>query len=141
MTKAYFDCVNDNGGINGRPIQYIDEDEQIDPQQIAGLAKKLVEQDGVLGFVGNTSLIDCSVNGTYYAEQGLLPDHRRRRPGLLREPELLGRQHGPVLLEPRRRAGRAAGRGEGHDRRRLAQPAGLRRHQQRRRRLRQGRTA
>jgi branched-chain amino acid transport system substrate-binding protein len=20
--KAYFDCVNDNGGINGRPIQY-----------------------------------------------------------------------------------------------------------------------
>ena len=22
MAKAYFDCVNDNGGINGRPIQY-----------------------------------------------------------------------------------------------------------------------
>jgi branched-chain amino acid transport system substrate-binding protein len=21
--KAYFDCVNDNGGINGRPIKYI----------------------------------------------------------------------------------------------------------------------
>ena len=36
MTKAYFDCVNDNGGINGRPIEYIAEDEQIDPQQIAG---------------------------------------------------------------------------------------------------------
>ena len=31
MTKAYFDCVNDNGGINGRPIQYIEEDEHIDP--------------------------------------------------------------------------------------------------------------
>jgi hypothetical protein len=62
MTKAYFDCVNDNGGINGRPIQYTAETEQIDPQQIAALATKLVEQDKVLGLVGNTSIIDCSVN-------------------------------------------------------------------------------
>ena len=23
MTAAYFECVNDNGGIDGRPIQYI----------------------------------------------------------------------------------------------------------------------
>jgi branched-chain amino acid transport system substrate-binding protein len=71
MTKAYFDCVNDNGGINGRPIQYTAETEQIDPQQIAALATKLVEQDKVLGLVGNTSIIDCSVNKDYYAKQGL----------------------------------------------------------------------
>jgi branched-chain amino acid transport system substrate-binding protein len=71
MTKAYFDCVNDNGGINGRPIQYTAETETIDPQKIAALAKKLVEQDGVLGLVGNTSIIDCSVNKDYYASQGL----------------------------------------------------------------------
>jgi branched-chain amino acid transport system substrate-binding protein len=43
----------------------------------------------------STSLIECSVNGDYYAEQRLPPDHRRRRPGLLHQPELLGRQHGP----------------------------------------------
>ena len=73
MAKAYFDCVNDNGGINGRPIQYIEEDEHIDPAEIAGLAKKLAEQDGVLGFVGNTSIIDCSVNGKYYADNGFSP--------------------------------------------------------------------
>jgi branched-chain amino acid transport system substrate-binding protein len=73
MAKAYFDCVNDNGGINGRPIQYIEEDEHIDPAEIAGLAKKLAEQDGVLGFVGNTSIIDCSVNGKYYADNGFFP--------------------------------------------------------------------
>ena len=70
MAKAYFDCVNDNGGINGRPIQYIAETEQVDPQQIAALATKLVEQDKVLGLVGNTSIIDCSVNKDYYAKQG-----------------------------------------------------------------------
>ncbi len=73
MAKAYFDCVNDNGGINGRPIQYIEEDEHVDPAEIAGLAKKLAEQDGVLGFVGNTSIIDCSVNGKYYADNGFFP--------------------------------------------------------------------
>ena len=70
LTGAYFACVNDNGGINGRPIEYIAEEEQVDPQQIASLAVKLVEQDQVLGIVGSTSLIECSVNRDYYAEQG-----------------------------------------------------------------------
>jgi branched-chain amino acid transport system substrate-binding protein len=73
MVKAYFDCVNDNGGIKGRPIQYIAEEEQIDPQQIAGLATKLIETDQVVGLVGNTSIIDCSVNKDYYAKQGFYP--------------------------------------------------------------------
>ncbi len=71
LTKAYFDCVNDNGGINGRPIDYITYEEQTDPQQIAGFAKKLVEQDKVLGIVGSTSLIECSVNKDYYAQQNM----------------------------------------------------------------------
>ena len=70
MTGAYFECVNDNGGIDGRPIEYIAEEEQVDPQQISSLATKLVEQDQVLGIVGSTSLIECSVNRDYYAEQG-----------------------------------------------------------------------
>ena len=69
MARAYFDCVNDNGGIGGRPIEYIVEEEQVDPQQIASLATKLIEQDQVLGIVGSTSLIECSVNRDYYAEQ------------------------------------------------------------------------
>jgi len=70
MTKAYFDCVNDNGGINGRPIQYVAEEEHVDPQEMAAKATKLIEQDKVLGIVGSTSVIDCSVNKDYYAKQG-----------------------------------------------------------------------
>jgi branched-chain amino acid transport system substrate-binding protein len=70
MTKAYFDCVNDNGGINGRPIQYVAEEEHVDPQEIAAKATKLIEQDKVVGLVGSTSIIDCSVNKDYYAKQG-----------------------------------------------------------------------
>jgi branched-chain amino acid transport system substrate-binding protein len=70
MAKAFFDCVNDNGGINGRPIQYLIETEQTDPGQVASLAKKLIESDKVLGIVGNTSIIECAVNHSYYEQQG-----------------------------------------------------------------------
>jgi branched-chain amino acid transport system substrate-binding protein len=68
--KAYFDCVNDNGGINGRPVQLILETEQTDPGQAASLAKKLIETDKVVGIVGNTSIIECAVNHKYYEAKG-----------------------------------------------------------------------
>lgn len=70
MAKAFFDCVNDNGGIKGRPIQYSIETEQTDPGQIASLAKKLIETEKVVGIVGNISLIECAVNHAYYEKQG-----------------------------------------------------------------------
>ena len=63
--KAYFQCVNDNGGINGRPIEYVFKTEQTDPGQIAGIAKNLVENQKVLGIVGNISIIECTVNHKY----------------------------------------------------------------------------
>ena len=45
-------------------------EEQTNPQQVASLAAKLIENDKVLGIVGNTSLIDCAVNQEYYGKQG-----------------------------------------------------------------------
>src|SRR5690242_12209558 len=35
MAKAYFDCVNANGGINGHPIKLYIETEQTNPAQVA----------------------------------------------------------------------------------------------------------
>jgi branched-chain amino acid transport system substrate-binding protein len=70
MAEAYFKCVNDNGGINGRPIEYVIETEQTDPGQATSQARKLVETEKVLGIVGNTSIIECSVNHEYYEQQG-----------------------------------------------------------------------
>jgi branched-chain amino acid transport system substrate-binding protein len=70
MSKAFYDCVNDNGGINGRPIEYIIEPEQTDPGQVASLAKKLIESDKVVGMFGGFSLIDCAVNHKYYESKG-----------------------------------------------------------------------
>jgi branched-chain amino acid transport system substrate-binding protein len=68
--KAYFDCVNDNGGIKGHPIQYVIETEQTDPGQNASLARKLVESEKVVGIVGGLSLIECAVNHKYCEQKG-----------------------------------------------------------------------
>jgi branched-chain amino acid transport system substrate-binding protein len=68
--KAYFDCVNDNGGINGKPIEYLPQPEQTDPAQIASLAKKLAESEQVVAIVGNISLIECAVNHKYWESKG-----------------------------------------------------------------------
>jgi len=70
MANAYFTCVNDNGGINGHPIKYYIEQEQTNPAQIAGDAKQLVQTDHVVGIVGNTSIIECSIDHSYWQKLG-----------------------------------------------------------------------
>jgi branched-chain amino acid transport system substrate-binding protein len=70
MMEAYFNCVNDNGGINGRPIQMIWENDNGSPEDAAAAARKLVEEEEVVAMVGGFSVLDCPVNAGYYAEQG-----------------------------------------------------------------------
>jgi branched-chain amino acid transport system substrate-binding protein len=70
MAQAYFTCVNANGGINGHPIKYYIETEQTNPAQVSADAKKLVQTDKVVGIVGNTSIIECSVDSSYWQHLG-----------------------------------------------------------------------
>ena len=70
MANAYFACVNANGGINGHPIKLYIETEQTNPAQIAADAKQLVQTDHVVGIIGNTSIIECSVDSSYWAKLG-----------------------------------------------------------------------
>ena len=70
MASAYFTCVNANGGINGHPIKYYIETEQTNPAQVAADANKLVQTDHVVGIVGNTSIIECSVDHSYWEKLG-----------------------------------------------------------------------
>ena len=72
VAKAYFDCVNDNGGINGRPISYTLYNEQLNPAQEASLARKLIGSDKVVGIVGNTSFAECGTNAKYYTSKGFV---------------------------------------------------------------------
>jgi branched-chain amino acid transport system substrate-binding protein len=70
MAAAYFDCVNANGGINGHPIKLYVKTEQTNPAQIAALAKQLVQTDHVVGIVGNTSILECTINHSYWEKLG-----------------------------------------------------------------------
>jgi branched-chain amino acid transport system substrate-binding protein len=70
MAAAYFACVNANGGIKGHPIKYYIETEQTNPAQIAAEAKQLVTTDHVVGIVGNTSIIECSIDSSYWQSLG-----------------------------------------------------------------------
>jgi branched-chain amino acid transport system substrate-binding protein len=71
MTGAYFACVNANGGINGHPIKFFPVTEQTNPSQIAAFAKQLVTSDHVVGMMGNSSIIECSVDAAYWKSVGI----------------------------------------------------------------------
>jgi branched-chain amino acid transport system substrate-binding protein len=70
--RAYFDCVNANGGIHGRPITYHDEDDQSQLDVAAQAAKKLVEDEGAYVMIGSTSFIECIPNANYYLKNNIL---------------------------------------------------------------------
>jgi branched-chain amino acid transport system substrate-binding protein len=68
---AYFNCVNDNGGINGHPIQLSVETDQTNPAQVAAAASKLIGTDHVVGIVGVTDLLECTIDHAYWQKLGV----------------------------------------------------------------------
>ena len=51
--KAYFDYVNDHGGVNGRKIDFKIVDDAYDPSKTVPLTQQLVEQDKVFAVYGS----------------------------------------------------------------------------------------
>src|SRR5947208_8686310 len=51
--KAYYDYVNDHGGVNGRKIDFTILDDSYDPSKTVPLAQQLVEQAKVFAVVGS----------------------------------------------------------------------------------------
>jgi len=57
--KAYLEHVNSKGGINGKPVRVVVQDNQAEPSKAAADAKKLLSQDKVI------LLINTSLSSTY----------------------------------------------------------------------------
>lgn len=70
--KAYFDCLNANGGIKGRPVKYLVEDDQWNPEIAAQLAAKLVNDEKAVLMVGSSSFVECGANADFYKKSGIL---------------------------------------------------------------------
>lgn len=69
--KAVFDKFNEEGGLNGRPIQYEVLDDKSDPAAATGAARDAVGK-GAVALVGSASLLDCEVNSKYYVQEGIV---------------------------------------------------------------------
>ena len=50
--KAYFDYVNDNGGVYGRQIEYLVEDDGYNPSNTSKVTDQLVLEDEIFAMVG-----------------------------------------------------------------------------------------
>ncbi len=49
--SAYFQWLNDEGGIHGRKIKWIAENDSYNPQQAVAVVRKLVDREGILAIV------------------------------------------------------------------------------------------
>jgi hypothetical protein len=70
--RAYFNCVNENGGINGRPIEYLVEDDQWNPEVAGQVATKLVKDKKVVALVSSGSFVEMGVNAKLYEDEGVM---------------------------------------------------------------------
>ncbi|BDI22528.1 ABC transporter substrate-binding protein [Herbiconiux sp. L3-i23] len=70
--QAVFDQVNDEGGINGRMIEYFSEDDGADPAKASQSARRLVDEEGVVAMVGGASLVECSANAAFYEQRDVV---------------------------------------------------------------------
>lgn len=70
--RAVFDRVNAEGGINGRLIEYVSEDDGADPAQAGQAARRLVDEEGVVALVGSASLVECAANASFYQRSSVV---------------------------------------------------------------------
>ncbi|MFL5860650.1 MAG: ABC transporter substrate-binding protein, partial [Solirubrobacteraceae bacterium] len=71
MINAYFQCVNDNGGVNGHPLKLFVQLDQTQPAQIAAAAKKLISSDHVVAIDGVFDLLECTIDQGYWKQLGI----------------------------------------------------------------------
>ncbi|HEU0222031.1 MAG TPA: ABC transporter substrate-binding protein, partial [Paracoccaceae bacterium] len=71
--QSYFDHVNEQGGVNGRKINWIVEDSAYNPQQTAAIARKLVTRDEVLAVVAPHGTPNTAATFPYVIDQEQVP--------------------------------------------------------------------
>lgn len=93
---AVFDAVNEDGGIDGREIEYKALDDKGDPTDASSAAREIVQSDGAVAMVGSGSLIECEINADYYEQQEILS-----MPGIGVDPECFDNPNiAPVNVGP-----------------------------------------
>jgi len=67
--EVYVQYINDQGGVNGRKIEFIAEDDGYEPMRTVAAIKKLSEQDRVIAMVGQTGTPNVAASIAYATER------------------------------------------------------------------------
>jgi len=68
---AYFKSINESGGVNGRKIEWIVENDSYNPQQTAAVVKKLVDRDDVFALVSTLGTVTAVAVLPFLAQRGV----------------------------------------------------------------------
>ena len=62
--EAYFKMVNDNGGVNGRKIVYVHQDDEFNPEKGKAAVDKMINDEKIFAFVGHfgTPIVGATIN-------------------------------------------------------------------------------
>jgi branched-chain amino acid transport system substrate-binding protein len=71
--NAFFASLNENGGINGRQVEWIVKDNAYDPQQTVQAARQLVGQDQVVAIVNANGVAPSEAAFPFVLEQSQVP--------------------------------------------------------------------
>ncbi len=68
---AYFKMINEEGGINGRQINFVMKDDAYDPSRTVPAVRELVQRDEVFAFVGGIGTAPCMSVQDYIVEENI----------------------------------------------------------------------
>src|SRR4051794_20430866 len=71
--KAYFSWLNENGGINGRQVDWIVKDNAYDPQQTVQAARELIGQHQVVAIVNANGVAPSEAAFPFVLQQSQIP--------------------------------------------------------------------
>lgn len=62
--EAYFKMINDNGGVNGRKIIYVHQDDEFNPEKGKAAVDKMINDEKIFAFVGHfgTPIVAATLN-------------------------------------------------------------------------------
>jgi branched-chain amino acid transport system substrate-binding protein len=70
---SYYKMINDNGGVNGKKIDFRIEDSGRDPQQTVAASHKLIEQDKVFAIVSPFGTAQSEATFSYVLDSAKVP--------------------------------------------------------------------
>lgn len=98
--EAYFDMVNNNGGVAGRTIEWKHYDDEFNGATGLTYAEKLVEDDEIFAFVGHFGTPIIGATETYLEEVGIPRVYYATGVGTLYNAEATGNERASFPVQP-----------------------------------------